>query len=36
MNFAVEELDDAVALTATDDFLTGLALGIAVGSLFLC
>jgi hypothetical protein len=31
-----EEQTTTVALSRTDDFLTGLALGIAIGGLFFC
>lgn len=36
MNFAIDVNEEVVAMDAIDDIITGLALGIAIGSLFFC
>lgn len=36
MEFNLEELENTTVLSATDDFLTGLGLGIAIAGLFVC
>ena len=36
MEFNMEIMDETVAMDAIDDLMTGIAFGIAVGSLFFC
>ena len=36
MKFNMEIMEETVAMDAVDDVMTGVAFGIAVGSLFFC
>lgn len=36
MHFDIEVTEETVAMDAVDDIITGVCLGIAVGSLFFC
>lgn len=36
MQYAITTVDDSIACSAADDFITGVTLGIAVASLFVC
>lgn len=36
MSYAVSVIEDSVACDAVDDVITGVGLGIAIGSLFVC